>query len=156
MPSKQGSNGRKKAARRLGKIHGRIAALRSVLLHEISGDLARGYTTVTIEDLNVAGMLRNRALARYVSDAAFGKLRTQLEYKAKWYGAELVVADRWFPSSKTCSGCGHVKDDLPLDERTYHCEKCELVLDRDVNAAINLARWAALPKTVSMPLVAAA
>jgi putative transposase len=78
------------------------------LLPGITTELARGYTSVTIEDLNVAGMLQLRSLARYVSDAAFGDFRRQLEYKAIWFGTQVVVADRWFPSSKTCSGCGHV------------------------------------------------
>jgi IS605 OrfB family transposase len=93
---------------------------------------------VTVEDLNAAGMLKNRRLAKAVSDASFAELRRQLQYKCAWYGTELVVADRWFPSSKTCSGYGHVQP-TPLHVRTYHCSECGLVLDRDVNAAINLA-----------------
>jgi putative transposase len=87
-------------------------------------------------------MLANRRLARVVSDATFGELRRQLEYKAAWYGTELVVADRWFPSSKTCSGCGIIKTDLTLADRIYHCASCGVVIDRDVNAAVNLARYA--------------
>lgn len=154
--SKQGSNGRKKAARRLGKIHARVAALRMALLHDISATLARGYGTVVIEDLNTAGMLRNRRLARHISDAAFGELRRQLEYKAAWYGAELVVADRWFPSSKKCSGCGTVKAGLTLDERVYQCDQCGLELDRDLNAAINLARYTPRGETETSPQPAAA
>lgn len=139
--TKRGSAGQARAARRLGRIHARVAALRRALLHAITTQLARGHVTVIIEDLNAAGMLRNRCLARVVSDASFGELRRQLEYKAAWYGTELVVADRWFPSSKTCSGCGAVKADLSLSERTYACTACGLVLDRDVNAAVNLARY---------------
>jgi Putative transposase DNA-binding domain len=102
-----------------------------------------------IEDLNVAGMVRNRKLARHVSDAAFGELRRQLEYKTGWYGTELILADRWFPSSKTCSACGAVKDDLTLSDRTYDCDACGLTIDRNLNAAINLARYhpAAPPST---------
>ncbi|HEU4913316.1 MAG TPA: RNA-guided endonuclease TnpB family protein, partial [Actinomycetes bacterium] len=141
--TKRGSAGRAKAARRLGKIHARVARLRAALLHEITTTLARGYVSVTVEDLNAAGMLANRSLARHVSDAAFGELRRQLAYKAAWYGTDLVVADRWYPSSKTCSGCGSVKADLPLGVRVYRCDGpggCGLVLDRDVNAAVNLAR----------------
>lgn len=139
--TKRDSVGRRKAARRLGRVHALVAAVRSALLHQISGDLARGYTAVVIEDLNTAGMLTNRRLARVVSDAAFGELRRQLEYKTAWYGTILVVADRWFPSSKTCSGCDAHKADLTLAERTYTCPACGLVLDRDLNAAINLARY---------------
>jgi len=92
-----------------------------------------------IEDLNVAGMVRNRRLAKSVSDAAMGELSRQFLYKARWHGVEVRVADRFFPSSKTCSGCGEVKKDLDLSTRTYSCENCGLVIDRDLNAAINLA-----------------
>jgi hypothetical protein len=84
-------------------------------------------------------MLTNRRLARAISDAAFGELRRQLTYKATWYDTELIVANLWFPSSKTCSGCGNVKADLTLSVRTYGCGRCGLVIDRDVNAAVNLA-----------------
>lgn len=153
--TKNGSNGRAKAARRLGRIHARVAHLRRNLLHQITTDLARGYASVTIEDLNAAGMLANRRLARVVSDAAFGELRRQLEYKTAWYGTELVVADRWFPSSKTCSGCGTIDAGLTLADRVYECSSCDLALDRDVNAAINLARYTA-PSTTSPPYPVAA
>jgi putative transposase len=96
---------------------------------------------LVIEDLNVAGMVRNRRLAKSVSDAAMGELSRQILYKAKWYGVEVRVADRYFPSSRTCSRCGDIKSDLGLSARTYTCEGCGLVIDRDLNAAINLARW---------------
>jgi putative transposase len=149
--TKKGSGGRAKAARRLGKIHARVAHLRRNLLHQITTQLARGYTSVTVEDLNAAGMLTNRKLARHVSDAAFGELRRQLEYKAAWYRTELVVADRWYPSSKTCSGCGAVDAGLTLADRIYDCSSCGLVLDRDVNAAINLARYGGPPSKTAPP-----
>ena len=139
--TKRDSNGRRKAARRLGKMHGRVAAVRRALLHSISSELAKGSAVVVIEDLNTAGILRNRKLARHISDAGFGELRRQLEYKAAWYGTEVVIADRWFPSSKTCSGCGVVKGDLTLADRVYECGSCGLVIDRDLNAAVNLARY---------------
>jgi putative transposase len=90
---------------------------------------------------------RHRRLARVGSDAAFGELRRQLAYKATWYGTALVVADRWFPSSKTCSGCREIDADLTLSDRIYDCASCGLVIDRDINAAINLARYTAPPKT---------
>jgi putative transposase len=152
--TKRGSNGRAQAAKRLGRIHARVAHLRSNLAHQLSHELATTLTRLTVEDLNVAGMVQLRSLARHIADAALGDLGRLLEYKAKWYGLELVEADRWFPSSKTCSGCGASKDDLTLADRTYRCA-CGLVIDRDVNAAINLARWTpAAP--ASPPVVLAA
>jgi putative transposase len=105
--------------------------------------LAARYETVVAEDLNVTGMMRNRRLARHISDQGFGAARRMLSYKTTWHGGTLVLADRWFPSSKTCSGCGTVKTKLGLAERTYHCEHCGLVMDRDVNAARNLLSLAA-------------
>jgi len=106
-----------------------------------------------IEDLYVAGMVRNRHLARSISDAAMGELSRQILYKAKWHGVEVRVTNRFFPSSKTCSGCGDVKTDLDLSTRTYSCGTCGLAIDRDLNAAINLARWR--PKEPSaVPLLA--
>ena len=125
------------------------------MLHGITTELARGYACVTIEDLNVAGMLQLRALAGHVSDAAFGQFRRQLEYKAPWYGTEVVVADRWFPSSKTCSGCGTINANLKLSDRVYGCGHCGLVIDRDANAAVNLARYDPPPPTAP-PLPVAA
>jgi putative transposase len=141
--TKRDSTGRRKAARRLGRVHARVANVRKALLHELSSVIVTGHAAVVLEDLNAAGMLANRKLARVVSDASFGELRRQVQYKAAWYGTELVVADRWYPSSKTCSGCGAVKTDLTLSDRVYACGACGLVLDRDVNAAINLARYIA-------------
>jgi putative transposase len=105
-----------------------------------------------IEDLNVAGMVRNRHLARSISDAAMGDLSRQLLYKARWHGVEVRVADRFFPSSKTCSGCGEVRNDLALSIRIYSCEICDLVIDRDLNAAVNLARWQPREHAVVTPL----
>jgi putative transposase len=100
--------------------------------------LAREYGTIVVEDLNVSGMVRNRRLARVISDAGFGEIRRQLAYKTRWNGGTLVLADRWYPSSKRCSRCGVVKAKR-LSERAYTCTTCGLVLDRDENAAINLA-----------------
>jgi putative transposase len=155
--TKKGSAGRAKAARRLGRVHARVAAIRRQMLHQITTDLARSYASITIEDLNAAGMLQLRSLARHASDAAFGEFRRHLEYKTAWYGTELVVADRWFPSSKTCSGCGSINPELTLADRTYACTSCGLVIDRDLNAAINLARYTAGQEpTTSPPLPAAA
>ncbi|WP_457207602.1 IS607 family element RNA-guided endonuclease TnpB [Nocardioides sp. P5_C9_2] len=155
--TKRDSAGRRKAARRLGRVHARVAHLRNNLLHELSSAIVKGHAAVVIEDLNAAGMLTNRRLSRVVADASFGELRRLLEYKAAWYGTELVVADRWFPSSKTCSGCGEVKADLTLSDRLYDCASCGLALDRDVNAAVNLARYTspdAARKTSPLPVAA--
>jgi putative transposase len=95
---------------------------------------------IVLEDLHVRGMQRNRHLALSVSDAGMGELRRQLSYKSEWYGSTLVVADRFFPSSKLCSGCGVIKDALALSERVFECDACGVSLDRDENAAINLRR----------------
>ncbi|TDD68147.1 transposase [Actinomadura darangshiensis] len=122
------------------RIDHHVAAQRRDAIHKLTTGLAREYGTVVVEDLNVAGMVRNRRLARALSDAGFGEIRRQLGYKTGWNGGQLVVADRWFPSSKRCSGCGAVKPKLPLRIRTYLCEHCGLELDRDENAALNLAR----------------
>ena len=142
-----GSKGRQRARARLAKRHRKVANARRHLVHQDSKTLVDRAQVLVIEDLNVAGMVRNRHLARSISDAAMGELSRQILYKARWHGVEVRVADRFFPSSKTCSGCGGLKNDLELSERTYSCGVCGLVLDRDLNAAINLARWQ--PKELS-------
>ena len=111
-------------------------------LNKFTTRLARTHATIVVEDLNVAGMLRNRRLSRRIADAGFGEIRRQLGYKTGWNGGRLLMADRWYPSSKTCSACGAVKTKLALAERTYHCTLCGLTLDRDLNAARNLAALA--------------
>ncbi|MGC5018445.1 IS607 family element RNA-guided endonuclease TnpB [Micromonospora sp. DT47] len=126
----------------VARAHSRVANLRRDGLHKLTTRLASEYGTIVIEDLNVAGMLRNRRLARHIADAGFAELRRQLAYKTRWYGGRLILADRWYPSSKTCSGCGTVKAKLALSERTYTCTTCGLALDRDLNAARNLAALA--------------
>lgn len=132
-----------RASARLGRAHARVANLRRDGLHKLTTRLAREHGTIVVEDLNVAGMLRNRRLARHIADAGFGEIRRQLAYKTEWGGGRLLVADRWYPSSKTCSGCGAVKTKLALSEREYECDACGLVIDRDRNAARNLAALAA-------------
>lgn len=155
--TKPGSAGRAKAVARLQKTHARVARIRRRLAHDITTWLVTHCDRVVVEDLHVAGMSRLRTLAKAIADAGLGDLRRILEYKAKWYGVEVVVADRWFPSSKTCSGCGHVKEKLLLSERVYRCEQCGFEADRDLNAAVNLARWPDRPAaTGSPPLPAAA
>jgi putative transposase len=140
---KLGSANRRKASARLARVHARAANVRADALHKATRDLARRYETVVAEDLNVAGMIRNRRLARAVADAGFGAARQMLAYKTAWNGGQLVTAGRFYPSSKTCSGCGAVKAKLLLSERTYICTACGLVLDRDINAARNLLQLAA-------------
>ncbi|MBW4078426.1 MAG: IS200/IS605 family element transposase accessory protein TnpB [Acidobacteria bacterium] len=136
-----GSKGRQRARGQLAKTHRKVVNTRRYLVHQASSALVDQCQILVIEDLNVAGMVRNRHLARSISDAAMGELSRQLLYKARWHGVEVRVADRFFPSSKTCSGCGEVRNDLDLSTRTYSCGTCGLVIGRDLNAAINLARW---------------
>jgi putative transposase len=139
----EGSANRRKSALALARIHARVANVRVDALHKATSDLAVRYETVVIEDLNVAGLMRNRQLARALSDQGFGMSRRMLSYKTRWNGGRLVIANRWYPSSKICSGCGTVKAKLPLSERVYRCSTCGLVMDRDVNAARNLLQLAA-------------
>ena len=119
-----------------------LANVRADALHKATGGLAARYETVVAEDLNVAGMTRNRGLARALAEQGFGIARRMLGCKTTWNGGCLLLAGRWFPSSKTCSGCGAVKAKLALSERTYRCG-CGLVTGRDVNAAANLLKLAA-------------
>jgi putative transposase len=133
------SRRREVTRRRLALVHARAVNLRRDAIHKLTTRLAIEYGTVVVEQLNVAGMVRNRRLARALSDAGVAELRRQLGYKTAWYGSRLVVADRFYPSSKTCSACGWVKAKLTLAERTFTCEACGLRIDRDLNAARNLA-----------------
>jgi putative transposase len=130
-----------KTKRKLSRLYAKMANLRADETHKLTTMLTCNYRLIGIEDLNVKGMLSNHRLARSVADMSFFEFRRQLEYKAEAANSRIVVADMWFASSKTCSRCGFVKPELPLSERIYHCE-CGLVLDRDVNAAINLKNYA--------------
>ena len=138
-----GSANRRKAAAKLSRVHARVANVRADAIHKATTALARRYETIVCEDLNVAGMLASRRLARAVADQGFGQARRMLSYKTAWNGGQMVIADRWYPSSKKCSGCGAVKAKLALSERTYTCPRCGLVIGRDVNAAVNLLHLAA-------------
>ena len=144
------SNRWKRAQAQVARIHAMVAAVRADSWHQLTTRLAQQYGTVVVENLHMAGMVRNRRLARALSDAAPATLRRHLQYKTGWYGSTLHVADRWYPSSKTCSGCQTVKPKLSLSERMYNCESCGLSLDRDVNAARNLA---ALVRHVDLELL---
>ncbi|GLY79988.1 RNA-guided endonuclease InsQ/TnpB family protein [Actinoallomurus iriomotensis] len=132
----EGSN-RARARRRIARIHARIADRRRDSLHKLTTRLVRENQTIVIEDLTVKNMLKNHALARAICDAAWSEFRSMLEYKARWYGREVIVVDRWFPSSKLCSACGSLAEAMPLDVRMWTCG-CGTTHDRDVNAAKNL------------------
>jgi putative transposase len=136
------SKNRSCGARALARLHARIAHVRKDFTHKLTTRLCRENQTVVIEDLNVSGMLSNDRLARAISDVGFYEVRRQLTYKAVRYGTRLTIADRWYPSSKRCSGCGEHHAGLTLGERAWTCTACGSHHDRDVNAAINLQRLA--------------
>ena len=138
----KGSNNRNKAKAKLAKLHARIANIRKDTLHQLTTDLTRRFHTIGIEDLNVSGMVRNRHLSRAISDMGFFEFRRQLAYKAEMRGGVVIVADRFFASSKTCSACGHKIEKLSLSIRQWDCPTCGASHDRDVNAAMNLANHA--------------
>ena len=119
-----------------------MANIRQNYRHQItSGIIGRKPNLIVLEDLNVRGMMSNRHLAKAVQGQGFYEFRRQIEYKAQWAGITVIVADRYYPSSKTCVACGHVKKNLRLSERIYHCENCGNEIDRDLQAAINLRRY---------------
>lgn len=144
-----GSVRREKAKERVARLHARVTDARMDAINKATTMIARTYSVVCIEDLNVAGMVKNRHLARSMSDASLGEFRRQLEYKTARTGTSLRVIDRWYPSSKTCSNCGTVKAKLSLNERVYHCDVCGLSMDRDLNAAINLMVAGSAPETLN-------
>jgi putative transposase len=136
----KGSNNRAKARMKVARVHARIADRRRDHLHKLSTRLIRENQALAIEDLTVRTMVTNHSLARAISDAAWTELRTMLEYKAQWYERDLLLVDRWFPSSKLCStpGCAHMNDKMPLNVRSWTCPQCGIAHDRDVNAAKNI------------------
>ena len=142
-----GSRRRAKARAKVARIHARVANVRADAINKATTMIAQTYRVVCIEDLNAAGMVKNRRLAKAIMDASFGEFRRQLEYKTARSGAALHVVDRWYPSSKTCSKCGAVKAKLPLSERVYRCDGCGLSMDRDLNAAININVAGSAPET---------
>jgi putative transposase len=133
-----------KTRAKITRVHAKVADARGNGLHQLSTRLATTHGTIVIENLHVAGMVRNRRLARHLAGVGMGELARQLGYKTVWYGSRLVTADRWYPSSKTCSACGVVRAKLRPSERTYTCDQCGLVLDRDLTAARNLAGLASV------------
>jgi putative transposase len=139
----KGSANHLKAKAKLARLHARIANIRNDALHKLTTDLVKRFDTIGIEDLNVRGMMANRHLARAIADVGMSEFRRQLTYKATMHGTRIVVADRWFPSSKRCSNCGHLHADLTLSDREWRCEACGLLHQRDRNSAINLKNFAA-------------
>ncbi len=138
----KGSNNRRKAKEHVAKQHYRVSCIRKDALHKCSDAITKRASVVAIEALNVAGMLKNRRLARALSDVALGELHRQFKYKCAWRGRALFQANRWFASSKTCNRCDTIKQDLRLEDRVFHCEFCNLVIDRDLNASLNLKKLA--------------
>ena len=144
---RQPSTGWRRTQRDIGRAHARVAHLRADRIHKLTTRLSQthaviGGETLAVKNMMAAGGARKRGLNRALGDAGLGEVFSQLDYKTRWYGSQMIKADRWFPSSKLCSGCGVVKTKLPLAERTYECDSCGLVIDRDLNAAVNLARYA--------------
>ena len=145
----KGSARREKARERVARLYARVADVRADVINKATTMITRTYSVVCVEDLNVAGMVKNHSLARSLSDASLGEFRRQLEYKTARTGAVLSVVDRWFPSSKTCSNCGVAKAKLPLSERTFNCNDCGLSIDRDLNAAINIEVAGSAPEMLN-------
>ncbi|RQH14385.1 transposase [Okeania hirsuta] len=154
---KFGSKNRAKAVKRLAILHKKVAEIRADKLHQLTTWLAKNHSTIVIEDLNVSGMLKKRCdpattsvapgsaprhhkLASAIADCGFYEFKRQLTYKCEWYGSELVIADRFYPSSQICSHCGH-QQKMPLSVRTYECSACGFTADRDFNAAVNLENY---------------
>ena len=135
---KKGSKNRHKARLKVAKVHAQISEARNDFLHKLTTQLVRENQTIAVEDLAVKNMVKNHKLALAISDASWGELVRQLEYKCHWYGRNFVKIDRWFPSSKRCGNCGHIVDMLPLQIREWDCPKCDSHHDRDVNAAKNI------------------
>ena len=145
----KGSKRCAKARAKVARIHAHVANQRGDAIHKATSWLAGTYSEISVEDLNAAGMVKNHRLAKAIMDAAFGEFRRQLEYKTARSGAALHVVDRWYPSSKTCSNCGRVKAKLSLAERVYRCDGCGLVMDRDLNAAVNILVAGSAPETIN-------
>lgn len=134
----KGSTNHHKARLKVAKVHQEISDARQDFLHKLTTQLVRENQTIAVEDLAVKNMVKNRRLALSISDASWGELVRQLEYKCDWYGRSFVKIDRWFPSSKRCAECGHIVEKLPLNIREWDCPKCGTHHDRDVNAAKNV------------------
>jgi putative transposase len=135
------SSNRKKSKIKLSKKYYKISCIRNNAINQATTDIVKKYNVIKIETLKPKEMIKNQYLSQSLSDVSFGEIIKQLEYKSNWYGKQLIKVDQWFPSSKLCSGCGNKKDKLSLSERIYKCESCGLEIDRDLNAAKNLASY---------------
>jgi putative transposase len=142
----KGSANRKKAVQQLARAYARTANIRKESLHQATTRLAKSKSVIVLENLNVSGMMKNHHLAQAIGDVGWYEFRRQMEYKGEWHGCEVIIADRYYPSTKRCSKCGDRKVSMSLDERVYLCEKCGSCMDRDLNAAINLEQWLYLPE----------
>jgi putative transposase len=138
----RGSANRAKAAARLGRCHGRVRNVRRHFLHEVANRLVQTHDRLALEDLHTAGMLRNRHLAAAIADAGWADLARIIGSKQRWRGGQMVLVDRWYPSTKTCTACHTVAATVPLSTRIFRCQECGYRADRDLNAAVNLATWA--------------
>ena len=136
----KGSNGFEKQKLKVTKIHEKIASCRLDTLHKVSKELVESYDLISIEDLNVKGMIKNHKLSKHIADASWGNFVTLLQYKCNWYGKELVKVNRFYPSSKTCGDCGWINQDLNLSDREWTCNSCGVVHDRDINASRNILK----------------
>jgi len=134
----KGSQNCEKARRKVARIHAKIADQRLDGLHKLSTRLIRENQTVCVETLAIRQLVRNHRMAYAIAEASWSELVRQLEYKAAWYGRTLVKIDKWYPSTKRCSACGHILDSLPLSVRQWTCPACRALHDRDVNAAKNV------------------
>jgi putative transposase len=138
----RGSSNRVRAAARLGRVHARVRRVRQEFLHKVANTLVQTHDRLVLETLNITGMMANHRLAGAIGDAAWGELGRMIAYKQAWRGGQYLRADRWYPSTRTCSRCRTVAAQVPLSTRVFHCGACGYRMDRDLNAAINLAVWA--------------
>lgn len=136
----KGSNGFEKQKLKVAKIHEKIASCRLDTLHKVSHQLVNQYDLISIEDLNVKGMIKNHKLSKHIADASWGNFVTLLQYKCNWYGKELVKVNRFYPSSKSCGDCGWINQNLKLSDREWTCNSCGVIHDRDVNASRNILK----------------
>ena len=137
---KTGSANRDKAKTKLSKLHYQLSCVRQDHIHKLTSDLTSNYGTICMEDLNTKGLLKNKKLAKSIADASFFEIQRQLMYKSTLTNSKVVVIDRFFPSSKMCSNCGHLKQDLKLSDRTYTCNECGFSCNRDLNASFNIEK----------------
>jgi putative transposase len=139
----KGGKNREKSRKKLARQYERITNIRKNILNKVSSYAVYKVNPkeIIIEDLNIAGMTKNHSLANAIIDVGFGELRRQIEYKSNWNGTKIILTDKWYPSSKTCSKCGNIKTDLKLNDRIYKCDNCGTEIDRDYNASLNLKNY---------------